>query len=55
MREVCQVFRFAAKDVLRYGVSLGRTLDHERREAGEVRCWDLVGVADERVEVGELP
>src|ERR1700733_605019 len=53
--EVCQLFCFTAKDVLRYGVSLRGALHHCGSEAGEVRRGNLVGVTDERVEIGELP
>jgi hypothetical protein len=53
--EVCQIFCFAAKDVLRDGVSLFRAPHHQRSEASEVWRGDLVGVTDERVEVWKLP
>ena len=53
--QVCQIFCLAVKDVLRNGISLCGALHHQGSEAGEIRCGDLIGETDERVEIGELP
>ncbi len=55
MRKVRQLLGFATQDVLRDSVSLCCALHDQRSEAGEVRCGNLIGVTDERVEIGKLP
>ena len=55
MREMREIFCFAMKDVLRYGVSLCGTPDYEGGEEGEVWRGNLVGIADDGFGIGELP